>query len=171
MDKKRQSKLQDKKILQKKLSFFLRNHREKNNLSSKEMAYNLGYDPSRYCKIESESLPYDRFINSIGLLKTFANLEGMSLSEFALFLDGESMSYQEQSYRKWEHKILNTFRKIKMNTRRDFLNLLGKMDKREKEILESCLNIFIKIKKGRIDDETISSLLLIIGKISNESKA
>ncbi len=166
MDKKSQSELRDQKFLQRKLSFFLKNHRMKNNLSSKEMAYILGYAPSRYCKMESEEVPYDRFANSVSLLKRFANLEGMSLSEFVHFLDAESMNYQEQSYRRWEAKVLSTFRKIKMNIRRDFLSLVGTMDKREKEILESCLELFISLKKRKTDEETVSAILAIIGKIN-----
>lgn len=160
MSKKRQSKI-NRDIIQKKLSFFLRKYREKNNISSKEMAYRLGYTPSRYCKIESETIPYERFINSIQILRTFAELEDMTIHDFISYIDGEFPKKRLETIRTWEGEIVDTFRKLKMNLRRDFIEALPITTRKEKLLLEKALELFLTIKK-KGKEEYLDALITII---------
>ena len=151
--------------LQKRLSYILKKFRSKMGISSKEMAFHIGYSPSKYSKIESGNIVYDRFINSLELLKIFASLEGMTLSEFVTFLEGKKTSSEESFLSKWEEKAISSLRRLNMNLRREFINSLGSISKKEKDLLESCLGLFIKIQNKKVEETTLNAFITLIDKV------
>ena len=109
--------ISEKSQFQRRLSWFLKNYRKNNNLTSKELAKKLGYTPPRYSEIEKANNIESRFCNVLEFLSSIYSLEGMSLSEFALFLEGETRIHKEsksgtlppQELYKWEKNILRIF--------------------------------------------------------------
>jgi transcriptional regulator with XRE-family HTH domain len=154
----------ERSLFQKRFSYFLKKVRDKKGISSKKMALNLGYAPSRYSKIEGEVV-YPRLIHSLELLKTFAALEDMAVHEFVAFLEGtESLESSPRFLRKWEEKTLTALRKLNMISRRNFVNALGSMARSERELLEGCLGLFADIRNNK-GDSILKALITILEKV------
>ena len=55
---------------QRQLSNFLKTYRTKHGLLAKDLARQLGYTPSRFGQLESETTPQSRFASSIEFLES-----------------------------------------------------------------------------------------------------
>jgi len=121
---------EDKKIwYQRKLSYFLRKYRVRNDLQSKEMAELMGYTPTRYGQLESETNPHPRFIGAINFLSSIFRLEPqMSLTEFVNFLEGQTQRVEadgmtlKRSLHRWEKSLLMALDPVDRGIRDKFIN-------------------------------------------------
>ena len=73
---------------QQKLANYLKNYRVCKGLRSKELGRRLGYSEAKYSSLESDKKPYQKFINVLQYIYSLADLEGMSISEFILMIEG-----------------------------------------------------------------------------------
>lgn len=152
---------------QRKLSYFLKKIRMKRNMQSKEMAEHLGYTPTRYGQLESETTPHPRFIGAINFLASIFTLEdGMNLTEFTNFLEGDSSrvgrdNVLKRKLLKWEKSLLKAFDPIDRKIREEFVEecALGKPH----EVLEEKIAIINELNSLNLKDlkrlkKVISSL-------------
>ena len=120
----------EKKIwYQRKLSYFLKRYRFRNNLQSKEMAEKLGYTPTRYGQLESETNPHPRFIGAINFLNSIFGLEPhMNLTEFVNFLEGQTQRVEDdgvtlkRSLHSWEKSLLMALDPMDRSIRDKFIS-------------------------------------------------
>lgn len=129
------------------------------------MSKNLGYASSRYSRLESENIPYERFISSLEFLKMLAEVKKMSLSEFVLYLEGNDFKSNE-TLSKTDKSIINLFENISSRIMRNFLKVASTENKKEKESLESILNLYLKLKNKKLSEKSISALDQIIDELS-----
>ncbi len=152
---------------QRRLSNYLRTFRFRNNISSKGMAVKLDYASSRYSRLESESIPFDRFISSVDFLKTLADIEGLSFSEFATMLEG-SQGKEKNKSSKWKSKLVDIFENIGSKTMRGFLAVANTDSKQEKEELELAIELYVRLKNGKLSSEAFKSLVRIMQELTGK---
>ncbi len=167
MDDQKQSSTKDPSCYlhyQRRLSNYLKTYRFKNNISSKAMASTLGYAPSRYSRLESENIPFDRFTSSIDFLKMLANINSLSLIEFVSKLEG--VQGNQDGTAKWQSKLIDTFENVSSKTLRTFLDTVNVDTKAEKDDLEDFLNLYIKLKKGSVSKEVTRCLIQLVRELA-----
>ncbi len=152
---------------QRRLANYLKSFRFRNDLSPKDVASKLDYVLSRYYRLESDSIPYDRFINSIGFLTSLAELNNLTFSEFACYLDGVTEKTQDKN-EKWKLKLNNIFENVNSKNLRGFLSVASTETKDDKEELETILNIYILLRKGSVKEETVRALLTMLQDIASK---
>lgn len=141
---------------QKQFSNFLKTYRYKHNLMAKDLAKKMGYTPQRYCQLESETIPQTRFASSLEFLSSIASLEGLSITEFVIFLEGEQDrlnkdgTLKRQLY-KWEHILLKILDPVSRDLKDALVNEYSNqpLSKLEK-MVKLCL-IALKTKETVID--------------------
>jgi transcriptional regulator with XRE-family HTH domain len=155
-------------VYQRRLANYLRGYRLRQDISSKDMAAKLGYASSNYSRLESETIPFDRFISSIEFLKMLADIEGLTFSEFACYLEGAKAEGGRSQ--KWKAKLVDIFENIGSKTMRSFLAVANTDSKREKEELEMALDLYNCVKSGNLSSETLNSLLQITKDLCSKGK-
>lgn len=149
-------------VYQSRLSNLLRNYRLKNRLQSKEMAEYLGYAASRYCALESDKIPYDRFINSIDFIENLAQIEHTSISEFMEYLSGEDLKTRRTPNNN-EMKLIEIFHQISTKSKNSFIESMSSLQSLEdRETLETVLKWSQLVKEGKISASVISNFDKII---------
>lgn len=110
---------------QQKLARYLKDFRYQNKLLSKEVANILGYSAPKYTSMESDLVPYDRFINAIEFLLKFASLRKFSLAEFICYIDGNAkIAVHNGKLKKWESKVLIMLDRMSASSRNQLLSIL-----------------------------------------------
>ena len=112
---------------QRKITHYLQEYRNDNDLTQKEMASKLNYKEDSYRKLEGPKGD-NRIISSINYLKSFAHLRNMTLSEFVTYITSseyEPPSNERQHY-SWEDKLLKAFGNSNMETRSLFIHKICK---------------------------------------------
>lgn len=71
---------------QRRLSHFLKDHRDRNKLKASDVAEKIGYAIPKYIDLESETRPHGRFVNSLDFLAAIANLDSKSIVAFVAYL-------------------------------------------------------------------------------------
>ena len=148
-------------FLQKKLSYYLRRYRMKNNITSKENALRLGYVPSRYCDLESETKPYPRLISIYEFLSKLSSLEGMTPLEFLEFLDGAPHSVVQQKM-KWKEPLLEIAATMPQGQKDLLRTQLTDLDKDTVKLFQACMEIFIYAKLYDVPNELLIQLSSLI---------
>lgn len=147
---------------QRRLSHFFRDHRYRNDLEPKDVAKKLRYDSvARYSTLESENIPYPRFVTSLDFLASIAALEGMCVSDFVSYLEGKQADDQPRlagrNLAKWEQVLLDAFAPIAIGVRREFANFCKEtVNSRDKKKLEMIIEI-ANILHGK-DEKAIEAL-------------
>ncbi|MCB9229696.1 MAG: hypothetical protein H6618_08805 [Deltaproteobacteria bacterium] len=152
-----------KKKFQGRLAHFFRDHRYRNHLEPKDVAHKLGYaSVARYSTLESENIPYPRFVTSLDFLSSIAALEGMCVGDFVCYLEGKQESDRPRSagraLTKWEQALLDAFAPVSIGIRRAFTNFCKEtVESRDKKKLEMILEI-ANILHGK-DEKAVEALL------------
>lgn len=112
------------------LARYLAGYREKHNITQEAAASDLGLSTSRY-KVYEGNRPENTLIKSLDVLKRFAQLEKMSITEFVSALCDESPPSIEQ-----KNKVYGEKKAATSDTFQDRYVLLGQ---EERELLEKLM--------------------------------
>lgn len=104
------------------LTHFLEDHIHKNKLTHAQVAEKVGLSPNRFTKLKS-GIEQGRFLSSLDFIKSIAQLENMSLTEFTAFLDGEKSNASGKLY-SWQDKIYRALEHMGIGVRRKFSDSL-----------------------------------------------
>ena len=148
--------------LQRRLSHYLKSYRAKQQLSPAIAAKQLGYALSRYYKLESESVPYERFISSVRFLHRLAELNHLSFTSFCNYLEHGLVPDSVQSVSTWKTKIVATFDQINTRVLRRFIQHASVQSKEDKEDLETVLSFYVSLQQGNIDRSVAKNILNIV---------
>lgn len=143
---------------QRRLSSYLRDYEYKNNIMAKDVAKYLDISQNRYSHIKSDNSPYEKFINCIDYLVKFANLEGLSISEFMDYLEGkrDKEEAKQVKFTLWQKTLLDSFEQLTTKSRSPFIELCRDSQREGKKKLEALIELVGLLKNK--DFETISLL-------------
>ena len=157
---------------QQKLAYFLKKYRSRNKLQSKDMADKLGYTPTRYGQLESDTKPHPRFIGAINFLASIYTLDShMSLVEFVNFLEGQSNRVEsdgstlKRSLHDWEKKILMSLDSVDRNILNNFIDDCSKSLNKDPELMEKKLELLNLI--SGLSSENLLNLIKIVKNLRN----
>jgi transcriptional regulator with XRE-family HTH domain len=153
------------KLLQRRLSHYLRNYRIQNKIQSKEMAERFNITASKYSILESEKKPHGRFINSIAFIDSMAKLEGISLPDFIKYLEGETIYNDFSDNNKppeleWEKILISSFMPINMAMKIKFIEICSESLEIGKTKLEILINIFNSLSSLNISELNMISEII-----------
>lgn len=160
--------------MQQKLAYFLKKYRSRRGLQSKEMAEKLGYTPTRYGQLESDSKPHPRFIGAINFLASIFSLEqGLTLTEFVNYLDGQSKRVEgdgktlKRSLLKWELAVLKGLDPVDRQIRKKFLHTCSESSRsiKGKELLEAKLELLNSLDDA--NKEVILKIKAVVDALRN----
>ena len=153
-----------KKRFQRRLSHYFKDHKYRNGVDSKKIAKQLGYDSiTRFYGLESENIPFPKFINALDFLASLANIDNMRVGEFVSYLEGDVERFKGdqpadlgRNLHEWERTIIEAFDAISMLVRKDFIELCKEVEKDGKKKLQVLLQI-VNILKNK-DVKALESL-------------
>jgi transcriptional regulator with XRE-family HTH domain len=117
--------------LQARLLHFLKKYRRSNNMSVDQMAAKLSYSVDHYKQFELSN-PNNRLISSLDFVCEFAQLAGMSISEFVNYLSDVPLDKRQDLY-PWEKELLVFFNGCDLMIRRRFTGMLQIRDRAKVE--------------------------------------
>lgn len=150
-------------LLQRKLSYYLRRYRIKKNITSRENSKLLGFVPSRYCNLESETKPYPKLISVYEFLYSLAELENMSVVEFVHYLEGASHNDLRKRM-SWREPFLDIAESLSPKQRSELKERAAKVDKNTMKMFQICIDLFIKSGNNKTAEEAICTMSKLIKK-------
>ncbi len=102
------------------LSHYLEDYCYKNEVTHFQAAEKLGISPNKFSQLKSGG-EQGRFITSLDYLKSLAGLDGMSLAEFLIYLDGKGNLDTKLRY-SWQDKIYKALEPISISYRKKFVD-------------------------------------------------
>ena len=158
------SNISEKKLIgyQRQLSNFLKTYRAKNQLLAKDVADRLGYTPSRYGQLESETTPQKRFVSSLEFLNSIGSLMGKTIPEFLIFLEGDQNRLNKhgnlsRELFRWEKVVLEVFASVNRDLLDDFVSTASasKQGKLEKLMM-------LSIVASRLDNKVLDKFISLV---------
>ena len=99
------------------LSHFLEDYCYRNKVTHNQAAEKLGISSNKFSQLKSGG-EQGRYLSSLDYLKSLANLEGMTLTEFIAYLDGDTQ--QARPNYSWQDMIYKALEVVSIVTRRKF---------------------------------------------------
>ena len=113
----------EEKQMQRRLSHYIKEYKDKNGLLSKEVAKEIGYTPQKFSELERDHVPHSRFMNSLGFLRKLAELKYTSISSFIRYIEGkEERTKNTETNYTWQKDLLSAFESLPMSTRKQFID-------------------------------------------------
>lgn len=140
-----QSTLAHQKKIQKNLSKLLKDARAKEGLTATKMAAYIDLEKSKYCKLESSSDPYSRFVRSYDFLNNLANILDITFSDLVHYLESGSFPPAKHGHRdlyQWEVDLLRIFSGVSCVSRNKFIESFAKDKRLAKRAIRPFLDFF-----------------------------
>ena len=158
----REQKLDDNTIeeVQKRLHHYLVRYRTSADKTQNQVASDLGYSLSAYRAFERQFSEDNRIISALKILKQFADLENLEVSEFATYLLSGSKQAQNQnkSLRRWENELLDALRHTDQSIRRAWSETIMKFPRKDLNMLLETQTQIARIKEKIV----LSSLSILL---------
>ena len=158
----REQKLDDNTIeeVQKRLHHYLVRYRTSADKTQNQVASDLGYSLSAYRAFERQFSEDNRIISALKILKQFADLENLEVSEFATYLLSGSKQAQNQnkSLRRWESELLDALRHTDQSIRRAWSETIMKFPRKDLNMLLETQTQIARIKEKIV----LSSLSILL---------
>jgi hypothetical protein len=100
------------------LSHYLEDYCHKNKITHNQAAEKLGIASTKFSQLKSGS-EQGRFLTSLDYIKSLAGLDGMTIPEFLIYLDGKSNQDPKMRY-SWQDKIYKALEPISISHRKKF---------------------------------------------------
>ena len=100
------------------LSHYLEDYCYKNKLTHNQVAEKLGIASTKFSQLKSGS-EQGRYLSSLDYLKSLAGLDGMTIPEFLIYLDGKSSQDPKLKY-SWQDKVYKALEPIAISHRKKF---------------------------------------------------
>src|SRR3989338_8021996 len=109
---------EEKEKYSRRLSHYLEDYCFKNEITHYQAAEKLGISANKFSQLKSGG-EQGRFLTSLDYLKSLAALDGMTVPEFLIYLDGKSNQDSKIRY-SWQDKIYKALEPIGISTRKKF---------------------------------------------------
>ena len=158
----REQKLDDELLeeVQKRLHHYLVRYRTSANKTQSQVASDLGYSLSAYRAFERQFSEDNRLLSALTILKQFADLENLEVSEFANYLLSGSKQVQNEnkSLRRWETELLDALRHTDQSIRRGWSETIMKFPRKDLNMLLEAQTQMARIKEKLV----LSSLSILL---------
>ena len=140
-----QSTLTYQKKIQKNLSNLLKDSRAKEGMTATKLADCIGLEKSKYCKLESSTEPYSRFVRSYDFLNNLAHIMEINFSDLVHYLENGSFPPAKHGHRdlyQWEVDLLRIFSGVSCVSRNKFIGSFKKNKGTARKALRPFLEFF-----------------------------